>query len=401
MSQLLINLNPDLKRLRDEGYAVSVRGGHLVVDRVPYLRGPGQIGYGTLVSKLTLRGDQTERPSTHVAHFAGDYPCDREGRPLEQIRHQSGKCDLGNGLTVDHSFSSKPPDGYTDYYHKMSTYAAILAGPARVIDPSATERPYPVIENVDGNGVFCYPDTASSRAGINDINERVSDERVGIIGLGGTGSYVLDLVAKTPVQEIHLFDDDGFLTHNAFRCPGAASLTQLRAEPSKVAYLAEQYGVLHRGIVPHESRVGPSNLQSLDRLTFVFLCLDDGAAKRPIIQRLEDHEVPFIDAGLGVYRTDDAKLGGVLRVTTSTPDLREHVHKKGRIPLVHTGDNDYTSNIQIAELNALNASLAVIRWKKYRGIYLDLEHEHHTAYTIDGNAITNEDKCEQHTHVEA
>jgi hypothetical protein len=31
----------------------------------------------------------------------------------------------------------------------------------------------------------------------------------------------LDFVAKTPVEEIHLFDSDVFLQHNAFRAPGA------------------------------------------------------------------------------------------------------------------------------------------------------------------------------------
>eukprot|EP00913_Durusdinium_trenchii_P006121 g5733.t1 len=267
-------------------------------------------------------------------------------------------------------------------------------GPARAIEPRATERPYPVVENEDNDGVFRYIDTASSRAGINDINARVSNERVGIIGLGGTGSYVLDLVAKTPVQAIHLFDDDDFLTHNAFRCPGAASLTQLRARPSKVAYLAEKYGALHRGIVPFESQVGPNNLESLDDLTFVFVCIDNGDAKRQIVQHLEELAIPFIDAGLGVYRTEDDLLGGVIRVTTSTPDARKHVHEKRRISFANTGDDDYATNIQIAELNALNAALVVIRWKKFRGFYLDLEAEHHCTYTIDGNAITNEDKRE-------
>ena len=54
---------------------------------------------------------------------------------------------------------------------------------------------------------------------------------------------------------------------------------------------------------------------------------------------------------------------------------------------------EYGTNIQIADLNALNAALAVIRWKKHLGFYSDLEHEHHSTYQIDGNEITNEDGC--------
>ena len=76
-------------------------------------------------------------------------------------------------------------------------------------------------------------------------------KKIAIIGLGGTGSYVLDLVAKTPVKEIHLFDGDTFLQHNAFRSPGAPSGEELRAKLPKVTYLKNAYGKMHTGIVAH------------------------------------------------------------------------------------------------------------------------------------------------------
>lgn len=44
--------------------------------------------------------------------------------------------------------------------------------------------------------------------------------------------------------------------------------------------------------------------------------------------------------------------------------------------------------------NALNAAMAVIRWKKLCGFYLDLEGEHHSVYVIDGNHLLNEDTQE-------
>jgi hypothetical protein len=53
--------------------------------------------------------------------------------------------------------------------------------------------------------------------------------------------------------------------------------------------------------------------------------------------------------------------------------------------------NEYAHNIQVAELNALNASLAVVRWKKHFGFYNDLEREHNCTYTVDGNALLNEE----------
>jgi hypothetical protein len=41
----------------------------------------------------------------------------------------------------------------------------------------------------------------------------------------------------------------------------------------------------------------------------------------------------------------------------------------------------------------LDERAAVIRWKKLLGFYRDLDREHHTTYTIDGNMLLNEDKA--------
>ena len=40
----------------------------------------------------------------------------------------------------------------------------------------------------------------------------------------------------------------------------------------------------------------------------------------------------------------------------------------------------------------IDAALAVIKWKKLCGFYLDLDQEHHSTYTLDGNAMDNEER---------
>ena len=88
----------------------------------------------------------------------------------------------------------------------------------------------------------------------------------------------------------------------------------------------------------------------------------------------------------------DGSLLGQLRVTTSTPAKRDHVWAGQRVPMTGAGnDNVYARNIQVADLNALNACLAVIRWKKLVGFYVDLEGEHHSVYALDGNQLLNEE----------
>ncbi|MFW8645423.1 hypothetical protein ACOJBO_36690 [Rhizobium beringeri] len=47
---------------------------------------------------------------------------------------------------------------------------------------------------------FNFPDTHSSHAGLNDLNAAISRLTVGIIGVGGTGSYVLDFLVKSPIK---------------------------------------------------------------------------------------------------------------------------------------------------------------------------------------------------------
>ena len=103
------------------------------------------------------------------------------------------------------------------------------------------------------------------------------------LGKGGTGAYVLDLIAKTPAGEIHIFDFDRFFTHNAFRTPGAPSLEALREGLTKVEYLHARYSNMHRRIIPHEVALSESNVSELEGFDFVFMCIDDGAAKAPVV----------------------------------------------------------------------------------------------------------------------
>jgi len=399
MSQQLISRSQDLTQLQDEGHHVSIRAGHLVLDQVPYLNSNGELCFGMLVSELTMAGDITVKPGNHVVYFAGEYPCSSDGQPLSKIAHQSQSKDLGNNLVVDHSFSSKPTAGYEDYYHKMATYFALVSGPARDKYPKQCQSQVVVTHVADNEDVFEYLDTASSRAGINRVTNKLRIANVAIVGLGGTGAYVLDLVAKTPVKQIHLYDGDTFMQHNAFRSPGAASSDQLRETPSKVHYFANAYSKMHKGIRPHPTYVDETNVQQLESMDYVFLCLDKAAPRKLIATCLQVCEVPFIDTGMGVLVEDDSLLG-IVRLTTCSSLKSDHL--TDRLPLSgNDDDGPYTENIQIADLNALNATLAVIKWKKMCGFYLDLDKEHHSTYTIDGNLIINEDRHAENTETDA
>jgi hypothetical protein len=391
MSQKLISRSPDLKKLRDDGYEIEIRHGHLLIHSIPYVNAERKVQMGTLVSDLSLAGDRTVTPHTHVIFFQGEYPCSNEGVPLEQIRHASEKKNIAGDIAIDHSFSNKPSGGYANYYEKITQYIKIISHPAEALDDNVDPRTFKPIETTSEESVFRYVDTASSRAGIQVVSDKVASQRIAIVGLGGTGSYVLDFVAKTPVREIHLFDGDDFQSHNAFRAPGAASLEDLCQRKMKVAYLADKYSRMHTGITAHPQMITKETVNDLQGFDYVFLCVDKGSCKKTVIDALSTSDTVVIDAGMDVQLVDETLLG-TCRVTTCTKTKNDHA-----ISRISMSDNmedaEYSSNIQIVELNALNACHAVIKWKQLSGFYQDLEHEHHLIYSTNC-ALLDASECD-------
>ena len=390
MSQRPIALSSDLKKLRDEGYDIRIESGYLVVRDIPYLAGKDNPRRGVLACALTLAGEVAQLPGDHTARFAGAHPCHADGTPMTQIVNSPQVMKITETLTADFYLSAKPqPTGrYEDFHDKVTTYVRRISGPAQEFDPTATAQTYPFVEDVEEDSVFLYTDTASSRAEIVSVSSKLKLRKVAILGLGGTGGYILDLVAKTPVGEIHLYDGDHLLQHNAFRAPGAASCEQLRSKPFKVDYFASIYANMRRGIIPHAVFISEENVHELDEMEFVFMSMEAGPVKRKVVELLIERCIPFVDVGMGVY-LKNGKLGGTLRTTTGTKRKSDHVWEN--LPLTDGGlKNEYDKNIQIADLNALHAALAVMKWKKLFGFYADLRDEHYSTFAITRNETNNE-----------
>jgi hypothetical protein len=391
MSQELINRSADLKKLRDDGYEIEVRGTKLLITSVPYLNANLDVCYGTLVTVLELAGDRTKKPEDHRIYFIGEQPRRKDGTEIESIKLGVGNQDLGDEIIVNRTFSNKPPGGYDDYYHKVTRYIDIISAPVRSLHPAITAMTFQVIESAETDSVFNYLDTNSSRAEIDRITVKLKPQKIAIVGVGGTGSYVLDFVSKTPASEIHIFDGDVFLQHNAFRTPGAPSVRELREKLPKVEYLASIYSRMRRNIFVHHEYLDPENLPSFDDFNIVFICIDDSSVKKPLIEGLDLAGIRYIDVGMGVEQADDSLIG-IVRVTTGNPEMKQPIAERGRISFAQANEADiYDTNIQIAELNALNAALAVIKWKKMVGFYSDVFREHNTLYTINDNLLHNDD----------
>jgi hypothetical protein len=151
-------------------------------------------------------------PPNHQIYWNGTPPChtDRSQIPFaaQSVNHSLG------GTTYCSHLSNKPPQGFSNYTDLVTHYVTLISGPAEQlfgVSPR-TRAEYDVPEDTSP---FKVADTFSARAQINDLNQFVADDRIAIIGLGGTGAFVLDFMVKTPVHSIEAYDFDIFEVHGA------------------------------------------------------------------------------------------------------------------------------------------------------------------------------------------
>lgn len=369
------------RRLLDEDYCLTFAGNHLIVEHVPYVTSEKVVAYGRLALPVVFSGDAVQDGSgDHRIWFIGTQPCDENGQPIAGAQPEA------HGITPDlvASFmvSSKPKAGsvFADTYDKVTSYVRVLSHPAIALDATATARPGAGWTEVPDDLPFVYRDTGTARAGTAALNAKFRGERIGIIGLGGTGSYILDQVAKTWVDAIALFDGDVFDNHNAFRAPSAPSVSELDGRPNKAIYFAGLYSRMHTGITAHPRFVAEDNLDLLADCTFVFMAAADAGEKPAILRWLGDRKIPCIEVGLGI-RDEGGRLSGLLAVVN---------HFGQRAPAtapVVGGANEYDRNIQTADLNALNAMLAVVEWKKLLGYYAEIERLDEVVYRLFDGSI--------------
>ncbi len=87
---------------------------------------------------------------------------------------------------------------------------------------------------------------------------------------------------------------------------------------------------------------------------------------------------------MGLQRQENS-LRGTVRATAATPG--RYGHLQSRISYTDVNENEYDWNIQTADLNMLNAALAVIKWKKLFGYYVDAKEELNSTYVLARNQL--------------
>lgn len=366
----LASHNAFLQDYIDQGYHVDFVGGYLVFYGLPYLDQGGCLQHGDWASPLDLNGDVIDAPSDHQAWWRGSRPHDERGRALG-LGGGPAAVTISDDLITNFSFSFKLQDErgqmrvYRSFAEKLETYLPAITAPALAVHPEATPL-RAIVEGAAKQGSpLRFPDTMSARYQINDLSALLRGKKVAIIGLGGTGSYILDLLARTHLEEIALFDDDKVHVHTIFRFPGfiPGAIGKL-----KVHALADHYDAWHGGIARYPERITADNIERLGDYDFIFVSVDDGPARRLIVEWASGRKIPFVDCGMGLNRSR-VGLSGLVRVTGV--DRRAFDNNVGtvRLPIENAKADEYRKQGQITELNALNATLAVLRFKQHFGLF--------------------------------
>lgn len=381
MATTLAKHNEDIDKLLKKGYALSIDSNHLVVRDIPYLDGKGELHIGAIVSVLKSIDQHKVGMIDHQIYFCGSHPHELSKEPIKNLGGGEVQVKLASkDLMVQRSFSNKPPSGkFEDWFDKIENYVDVISGPAMNkfdINPYT----FRVIEE-NSNSVFKFRDTLTSKAEIGNLSAKLEEDTIAIIGLGGTGAYLLDFLVRTPVKEIKGFDLDWFHVHNAFRSPGKLCSDELGKRKSDV--YKERYEGFRHNINIHSKYITSDSEKDLAGVTFAFVCVDSGASRAKIFELLIKLKIPFIDVGMGLDK-DMGAISGTLRTTSFSPETSQEIVNKRLAPLSDIPDDEYKSNIQISELNALNACLAIIKYKQLRGFYIDDNSYYHTLFNIDG-----------------
>jgi len=384
--QELASRNPFIDELIKQGYDIGFVNGHLVIFGVPYLNASGELKYLDLISPLDLREQYLiDRPTDHKVYFAGEIPCNIDGQKIgagtnEEVRTVSEHI-VGNRM-----LSSKPA-GHTAYEsieQKINQYLSLISSPAVHKYSTATPRHALTKHKEGAQSPLKFPDMLSAREGIVELSHRLRKHKVAIVGCGGTGAYVLDYLAKTHLEEIHLFDNDIVHVHTLFRLPGVYGEKHLGM--AKVDALGEAYSHFHGGIKPHVERISDNNIASLGDFAFVFVCVDDAPSRQMIAQGCHIASVPFVDVGMGLNKGENGLYGFVRTAGGERGDF-PRLDGTQYLPAQNAHDEEYRNQPQIAELNALNAAIAVIRFKQHMGFFDRLTDSPAVVFDIAGMAI--------------
>ena len=135
--------------------------------------------------------------------------------------------------------------------------------------------------------------------------DTLAGSRVAVFGIGGVGGYVVEVLARSGVGELDLFDDDRVCLTNVNRQLHATISTIGR---HKVDVAAERVADINPRCIVHRYQMFymPANADSIDLSQFDYVvdCVDTVTAKLELVKRCYALGVPIISCMGAAYKLD-------------------------------------------------------------------------------------------------
>lgn len=152
----------------------------------------------------------------------------------------------------------------------------------------------------------------------------LSEMRVGIVGVGGTGSSVAEQLARLGVRNFVIVDPDTFQASNITRVYGSDAGNIAGARTSKVAIVKRNIlRIAPEATVQDIARtvVDQGTLAVLSRCDVIFSCVDRQAPRSVLNEVAYQRFIPLIDVGVGLSTAEGSIMGGTVRATLVGPGL--------------------------------------------------------------------------------
>jgi hypothetical protein len=110
MLKTLASHNPDLQRLLEKGYALTIDSDYLVIRDIPYLDSTGELQWSALVGKLLFENQNKVRPEDHQIHFAAPRPFGLDGQIVRGLGGGEAQLNLSEyckDIAIGQRFSHK------------------------------------------------------------------------------------------------------------------------------------------------------------------------------------------------------------------------------------------------------------------------------------------------------
>ena len=362
---------------KQRGFVAAVESDVVRAENVPCVLKDRSIGTCTIHKS---RDPESGRPTDSIAGHEHAVLI-KVDQPQDGLVYQADGTAIGNCLRTDGSSwceisikkgSAERPENDNSAEALVYRYVRHIVGAAAQLSCSAPEF-------LRVKTPFKIPNTFEARSAIGTIQDLIRAMSIAIVGVGGTGSHILDLISKTPVTEIHILDSDCVDWHNLMRAPGAPTSDEIEFQRSqthkKVNYFHAKYASLRDGITPHllgaQDSSGLADFLHDRGIDFAFVCIDqlldaDSSRQDEVYQALSDAGLPFVDSGISLSLNDDG-ISGVISTTYIAPGSDDW---QVAIPAAKLrGGLPGYRNVQLPEVNAMAASLAVMEWRRRTGQY--------------------------------